>query len=177
MEKKLPKAIPSITGVKPEVFYPLIGKLSLIHAGIEQDLKGVLIEDWNILEDEVEWRYGRALRIFFLKSIKELGISNNYYEQYSTIIERFWKASIKRNELLKASYGLVGENRSIFRYNPTARGKYEPEMDLRKWLQKGGRIISLKELQNLINELAQIREDNFQLSRKVFLEAKKNCRK
>lgn len=155
--------------MKPNEFYHFIGKIALIHAGIEYDMKYVLIEDWGILEEKISGVHGFRLRTYFLKKIKDLGISDGYYNSYEKIINRFWGASEKRNELIKATYGLAHESGNVLRYDRKARGEFDPEMEFKKWVEKGGKVIAIHELENLMNELARIRESFFQVSKAVYL--------
>lgn len=166
------KKVAGQSPVQPDEFFWFIGRITFTHAGIEQDIKGVLIEDWDMPENKVNGLYGFQLRTFFLESIKALNISEKYYMAYKAIIDRFWEASGKRNDLIKAAYGLTKQNRSVFKYDFKLRGKYSPEMNYDEWKKKGTRIITSEELKSLIKELDQIREDYFQLSRHVFLERK-----
>lgn len=141
-----------------------------MHAGIEQDLKGILIEEWNMPEDIVEKKYGHKLRKFFLESIKQQNINEKYYITYLALIDRFWKASEKRNEFVKTTYGLMEQTGEVFRYDLKARGKFDPQMDFNQWKKKAVKTVTLEELQSLIDEFAQIREAIFQLSAMIFVE-------
>lgn len=156
--------------VRPEEFYPLIGQITIMHAGIEQDIKSVLNEDWDICAETTERKCGLVLRKFFLEKINAFKIPQKDYQEYEKIIDRFRKASDKRNDIVKATYGLTKDTREVFKYDLKARGQYDHKMALENWLRKGSRVITSEELKSLIQDLSKIREDYFQLSRKVFLE-------
>lgn len=168
--KVLNESVPKDLGMTSEQFFPLIGRMTLIHAGIEYDIKGVLSEDWKVPHDKVEGLYGFRLRQFFLKQMKQSDTPEKYYKEYSELIDRYWKASEKRNQLVKASYGLMRNNGEVFQYDRENSGEYDPRIGITEWLEKGGKIISLEEMHILIKELACIREEFFQLCRRVFIE-------
>jgi len=171
IDKPLNRVIPIPPKEQQERFYSLIGKLTLIHAGIEQDLKGVLIEDWKFPEEKVEKLYGKNLRISFLKNLRTCQIPEIDYAGYSNLMDRFEYASEKRNDIIKATYGYLAPTSEIFRYDLKTQRNYEPAMRFndgqkREWMK----IVSFDELEDLIFKLGQIRKGIFQLSKKIYLE-------
>lgn len=155
--------------IKPEDFYVYIGKITLIHAGIEQDLKGILLEEWDIPQEEINKNYGHRLRKFFLKHAKQNSLNEEVYEQYAVLMDRFGVASEKRNELIKADYSLTRDTGDVYKHDIKTRGRYDSDMDFIEWFKKGARLISHEEVTGLISELGQIRKANFELSRQNFL--------
>lgn len=173
--KKFPnesqKTIPVPTKKQQERFYYLVGKITLIHAGIEQDLKGVLIEDWKVLENQVEKLYGYNLRKWFLKYLKEFRIPKDYYEEYSKLMHRFGVASEKRNDIIKATYGYFEPAGQIFRYDLKIHRNCNPDMKFNDGQEKEWmKIVTFEELEKLASELGQIREHIFQLSKRFYIE-------
>ncbi len=173
--KRIAQSIPRVIPVPPkddqEKFYSLIGKLTLIHAGIEQDLKGVLIEDWKIPENHVEKLYGKNLRKGFLKNIKAYQLSEIYYKEYSNLMDRFGNASEKRNDIIKATYGYYEPAGQIFRYDLKIHRNCKPDMKFndgqkQRWMK----FVTFDDLENLACELTQIRENIFQLSKRIYIE-------
>lgn len=165
------RKIPIPPKEQQEKFYSLIGKLTLVHAGIEQDLKGVLIEDWKFPEAQIEKLYGKDLRKGFLKKIRARHVSEIYCKTYSELMNRFTEASEQRNDLIKATYGYLEPSDKIFRYDLKLQRTYKPEMRFNDGHEKDWmKIVSLDDLEMLIKELGQIREGIFQLSKKIHLE-------
>lgn len=165
------RTIPIPPKEQQEKFYNLVGKVTLIHAGIEQDLKGVLIEDWKIPENQVEKLYGKNLRKDFLKNIKACQIQETYYTAYSNLMNRFEDASEKRNDIIKATYGYLEPAGKIFRYDLKIQRSCHPEMKFNDGREKEWmKIVTFEELENLASELSRVREYIFQLSRKIYLE-------
>lgn len=165
------RAIPIPPKEQQEKFYTLVGKITLIHAGIEQDLKGVLIEDWKIPEERIEKLYGHHLRKGFLKHLKELSIHEFYYKEYSKIMDIFDLTSEKRNDIIKATYGYLEPAGKIFRYDLKIHRRFSPKMKFNDGQEKEWmKIVTFDDLEILIRELGQIREQIFQLSRRIYIE-------
>lgn len=165
------KKIPIPSKEQQERFYFLIGRITLIHAGIEQDLKGVLIEDWKIPESQVEKLYGKNLRNGFLKNIKACRILEINYAAYAHLMDRFRDASEKRNDIVKATYGYLEPADKIFRYDLKIQRSCKPDMKFNDGREKDWmKITSFDDLENLAFELGQIREEVFQLSKRIYLE-------
>lgn len=167
---KSPKKFPSPPKRQQKKFYYLAGEITLIHAGIEQDLKDVLIEDWEVPEEKVERLYGKELRKFYLKKLKELSIPKVYWEEFSKLMNRFEEASEKRNDIIKATYGYLSQTKEIFRYDLKLRRNSNPAIDSELLKKKWMKIVTFDELDDLSLELGQIREMNFQLCKGIFLE-------
>lgn len=149
-------------------FYSLIGEITLLHAGIEQDLKNTLLYEWDVPEEErVEKLYGKQLREKFLKAIKNRLIPDDMYQEYSNLLEEFKDLSYRRNDTVKALYGFNSETAEGSKINEKYIRKINPNISfeerVKAWMPK----IDMDDITSLKNDLAKLRGNLLQIRIKV----------
>ena len=110
--------------------YEDIGKITLLHAGIEQNLKFTLYCDWGIPDKiktsrakkkkKLKYVFGKELTETFLLKLKEISCPLKWVTKYEILLEELNTLSEKRNEILKSFYGHNEDNLEIIKINEIA---------------------------------------------------------
>lgn len=126
---------------KQTTFFTLIGKITLAHAGIEEDLKATLVGDWDVptnftenIEDNgvvrhdtngnpeirtvnIEELFSKWLKKRFFREIKKRNIPAEFEDRYRILFENFKSISQDRNSTIKANYSFNDNTADVSRIN------------------------------------------------------------
>jgi hypothetical protein len=148
-----------------ETFYNVIGQITLVHAGVEQELQNQLIDEWLVPEantkgkNKVTYMCGKKLQQRFLKEIEDRLIPVRFLEQYKEEISNFENLSEVRNDTLKAIYSFNLETSEISRINEEYRrhwmGKYK-DMSHQEFIKKHYQSVTISELMSLLQNLTEV---------------------
>ncbi|MFK8028456.1 MAG: hypothetical protein AB8C40_10400 [Gammaproteobacteria bacterium] len=159
-------------------FYRLIGEIALTHAGTEQDLKNVLIVDWEIPKKferngkqiNLDKLHGKVLRKEFLKKLEEHLIPEEHLGKYKELCLRFWKLSDRRNDTLKAIYAFNHTTAEISIVHEKNHANFDSSIGYEEFLKSWMPKIEIDELQKLLNDLSALRQEFMNLRAIIFRE-------
>lgn len=140
----------------------LIGEITLIHAGLEQRMKTVLIKYTNPSAKERKKIFGGQLRDLFKGKISYIALSSELNLRMSDWIERFESISIKRNDSVKTMYSYDHQNLGIASVDDTVFVSYRKEGNAAK------KDISSWIVPTELNDLDIIRKDLKKLQEEMF---------
>lgn len=162
-------------------FYRVIGKIALMHAGIEQDLKNVLLVDWEVPETfqrsgksvNLEMLHGKVLRKEFLRILKEHLIPIEHLDRYKELCEIFWEISDRRNNTLKAIYAFNEETAEISMVHEKNHAKFDGSIDYEAFIASWMPKVDLSNLESLLTDLSDLRKEFMKLRGTIFSEKMK----
>ncbi len=170
---------------KKRIYHELIGKITITHAGIEQNLKATLVCDWGVPEKiktpkakrkkKIEHIFGRELLGTFIQQLEEAKCPKKWRFAYSEVLDNFSTLSKKRNEVLKALYGHNENTQEIIQINQLVHNNMlqimrandnDFEVFLKQWIKP----IYESDLRSLLHDLEKIAHRLQQLRSEVFIE-------
>lgn len=159
-------------------FYGKIGEITLLHAGIEQDLKNTLLVDWdapeksmrNGREVNLNFLYGQKLRKEFLRALKELLAPQEHLLSYKSLCDEFAEISSKRNDTLKAIYSFNNQTSEIHKVHEKNHAKYDDKQSFEQHIQAWIPKIDIDDIQTLKIDLEKLRQEFINIRVKIFSE-------
>lgn len=148
-------------------FFEVIGQITLTHAGIEQDLKNTLIDDWGLGKEcrhgkknvNLEHLYGKRLRCLFINKLEDMLIPEKYLNQYTSLRDEFRKLSDKRNEALKANYAFNRDTATISRIQEKEQRKFDTKSSHEEMFNAWMPCVGIAELEGLLSDLQVLRRE------------------
>jgi len=163
---------------KKNEFYCLIGQIALIHAGIEHDLKNTLMVDWGAPENftlkgkklNLDYLYGRKLRIVFLEILAELLVPSDKLKEYEMLCDEFRVLSEKRNDTVKAIYSFNQDTAVLSKIHEKNHGKYYVSMNYEEYLNSWMPKIDVSESKDLCQALVNLRQKFMNVRGSIFVD-------
>ena len=157
-------------------FYALIGEIALLHAGVEQNVKNVLICDWGVpevfFEDGkeviIEKHFGEKLKKRFFREIRKRVIPQNYFDEYKILYKRFSELSDQRNAALKAIYAFDEKTSKIYQIHQKNHGKFNESKSFEEMVSSWMPKVDLTGLRDLRDNLQKMRGEFLNIQAKIF---------
>lgn len=139
--------------IRQKYFYSVVGELTLLHAGIEQDIKNILSTDMGLEREEIEWTCGDKLRKKFKKKVNTDVRQARDRENCLEWIQRFHELSDDRNNFVKASYSFNIDTARISLYREQEVSQHIMDSDG----ERIGEVVVLSKPIELVDSLGALR--------------------
>jgi len=169
-------------------FYSLMGQIALTHAGIEQDIKNVLMCDWDVPENfkeeyfheesktiklrtvKVDELFGERLKKRFFKEIKKRLIPDGMLKGYKQLYKELHELSLLRNKSVKAIHSFNTDGNSIHKIIQKNHGKFKSDLSYDEMVSSWMPVVNLIEHNDLLDKLIKIRQKFRNLQVKVSID-------